>query len=306
MRKYISINPSVAYAIKHNYPVVALESTVITHGLPSPENFRLAQDMEKTIRDLGVLPATIAILDGKIRVGLSADELKQLTSPDLPKRKVGLKDISGCLLKGSAGGTTVAASLAIADLVGIKVFATGGIGGVHRGSTLDVSNDLLQLSKTPLIVVCSGAKSLLDLPATVEYLETMGVPLVGFQTDQFPAFYSRDTTLPVDVNLDHPKDIAALAKIHWELGLKSTILVGNPAPSETAIESAKVEKWIQKAQRAADEQNIKGGSLTPFIIDQLRVLSKGQTVKTNLSLLLNNAYLAANIAKRLFPAPPMA
>ena len=295
---HIQLSQEVARAINIGLPVVALESTVITHGLPRPQNLELARDMEKQIRDSGATPATIAILDGKIRIGLSDDELIRLSDSD-STLKVSHRDFATAILKKVNGGTTVAGTMLAANMAGIKVFATGGIGGVHQESSFDVSTDLHSLAEIPTIVICAGAKSILDLPATLEYLETVGVPVIGYQTDEFPAFYSRESGLNVSVRLDSPKEIAEFAKAHWSMGLKSGVLVTNPIPETEAISKSKMEPMIAKASKEAIEQNIHGQALTPFLLNRINELSKGKSLKANLALLLNNARLAAEIAKEM-------
>lgn len=295
---HIQLSNEVARAINIGLPIVALESTVITHGLPKPQNIQLARDMEKTIRDFGATPATIALLDGKIRVGLTDEELLRLADSE-SLLKVSHRDFATAILKKINGGTTVAGTMLAANMAGIKVFATGGIGGVHQESSFDVSTDLHSLAEIPTIVVCAGAKSILDLPATLETLETLGVPVVGYQTDEFPAFYSRESGLNVSVRLDSPKEIADFAKAHWSLGLKSAILVTNPIPETEAISKSKMEPLIAKASKEAVEQGIHGQALTPFLLNRINELSKGKSLKANLALLLNNARLAAEIAKEM-------
>ncbi|HCK65507.1 MAG TPA: pseudouridine-5-phosphate glycosidase [Anaerolineae bacterium] len=295
---HIQLSTEVARAINIGLPLVALESTVITHGLPKPQNLELARNMEKQIRDNGATPATIALLDGKIRLGLSDAELIRLSELDT-SLKVSHRDFATAITKKQNGGTTVAGTMLAANMAGIKVFATGGIGGVHKESAFDISTDLHALSETPMIVVCAGAKSILDLPATLEYFETMGVSVVGYQTDEFPAFYSRESGLNVSVRLDSPKDIAEFAKVHWSLGLRSAILVTNPIPQAESIPASKMEPMIAKASKEAVEQGIHGQALTPFLLNRINELSKGKSLKANLALLLNNACLAAEIAKEM-------
>lgn len=295
---HFQLSTEVARAINIGLPIVALESTVITHGLPKPQNLELARDMEKQVRDNGAVPATVALLDGKIRLGLSDAELLRLSELDT-SLKVSHRDFATAITKKANGGTTVAGTMLAANMAGIKVFATGGIGGVHKESAFDVSTDLHALSETPMIVVCAGAKSILDLPATLEYLETMGVPVVGYQTDEFPAFYSRESGLNVSVSLDSPKEIAEFAKAHWSLGLRSGILVTNPIPEAESIPASKMEPMIAKASKEAIEGGIHGQALTPFLLNRINELSKGKSLKANLALLLNNARLAAEIAKEM-------
>lgn len=291
----IILAAEIARALNSNLPVVALESTVITHGLPRPQNLQLAWDMEKTVREAGATPATIALLDGKIRAGLSEAELTQLAEAD-STLKVSRRDFATALVKKLNGGTTVAGTMFVAHQAGIEVFATGGIGGVHRESAFDISNDLPALADTPMIVVCAGAKAILDLPATLEYFETNGVPVVGYQTDEFPAFYSRESGLKVSARLDTPKEIADFAQTHWRLGMRSAILVTNPIPAAENIPMSEMNPIIEQASAEAVEKGVHGQKLTPFLLGRIGELTAGKSLKANLSLLLNNANLAAQIA----------
>jgi len=293
-----TIAPEIKIALDLGAPIVALESTVITHGLPHPQNLQLARDMEKNVRDAGATPATIALLDGQIHIGISDEELVRLSESE-STLKVSHRDFATAIVKKSNGGTTVAGTMFAANMTGIKVFATGGIGGVHKESSFDISTDLRSLAEIPTIVVCAGAKAILDLPATLEYLETMGVPVVGYGTDEFPAFYSRESGLGVSVRLDSPKEIAEFAQAHWNLGMKGGILVTNPIPEADAISAAKMEPIIAKASAEAIEQGIHGQKLTPFLLGRISELTKGKSMKANLALLLNNARLAAQIAAEL-------
>ncbi|CAG0951002.1 pseudouridylate synthase [Anaerolineales bacterium] len=293
-----TIAPEIRIALDLGMPIVALESTVITHGLPRPQNLELARDMEKNVRDTGVTPATIALLDGQIHIGLSDEELVRLSESE-STLKISHRDFATAIIKKANGGTTVAGTMYAANLAGIKVFATGGIGGVHKESAFDISTDLRSLAEIPTVVVCAGAKAILDLPATLEYLETMGVPVVGYQTDEFPAFYSRESGLGVSARLDSPKEIAEFAKAHWDMGMKSGILITNPIPEKDAISAAKMEPIIAKASAEAIEQGIHGQKLTPFLLGRISELTKGKSLKANLALLLNNARLAAEIAKEM-------
>lgn len=296
----ILISPKITTALHLGAPIVALESTVITHGLPHPQNLELARDMEKQVRGFGATPATVALLDGKIRIGLSDEELVRLSDAEADSTlKVSHRDFATAILKKVNGGTTVAGTMFAAHMAGIKVFATGGIGGVHKESSFDISTDLRTLAEIPMIVVCAGAKAILDLPATLEYLETMGVPVVGYQTDEFPAFYSRESGLGVSVRLDSPKEIADFAKAHWDLGLKSAVLVTNPIPETGAIPKSRMEPILAKASAEAIQQGIHGQKLTPFLLSRISELTKGKSLKANLDLLLNNARLAAEIAKEM-------
>lgn len=293
----INKSPEYTKAI-NNSPVVALESTVLTHGLPRPQNLQLAQDMESSVRGMGATPATIAFLDGKLHVGLSDEELKRIANED-DVIKVGPRDFATIAAKKLHGGTTVAGTMLACKHAGIKVFATGGIGGVHRESNFDISADLQALATIPMIVVCAGAKAILDLPATLEYLETMSVPVVGYGTDEFPAFYSRESGLDVSVRLDSPEEIVRFANAHWETGLQSAVLVANPVPETDAISKSEMEPFIEQANREAHEQGIHGKEVTPFLLQRINELTNGKSMQTNLALLLNNAHLAAQIANSL-------
>lgn len=280
--------------------MVALESAVITHGLPRPENLNLARSLEQTVREEGATPATIGLLDGKVHIGLRPELLERLANED-GARKISRRDFGIALARGENGGTTVAATLIAAKLAGIRVFATGGIGGVHRNVPFDISADLPELSRSPLIVVCAGAKSILDLPATVEYLETAGVAVLGYRTDEFPAFYSAQSGLPVNVRVDTPQEVARIARLHWEMGLESAILVVQPPPPESALPAEQIESVIHQALQEAEENGISGAQVTPFLLDRVNRLSGGASMQANLALLRNNARLAAQIATALFP-----
>ncbi len=278
--------------------VVALESTVLTHGLPRPQNLQLARDMERAVREEGATPATIGFLDGYLHVGLNDIELERLaTEPDA--FKVGPRDFAVFSIYEANGGTTVAGTMLACKHANLKVFATGGIGGVHRESGFDISADLQALATIPMIVVCAGAKAILDLPATVEYLETMSVPVVGYGTDEFPAFYSRESGLDVTINLDNPQDIVEFAKAHWSAGLQSAVLVANPIPVADAIPATEMEPIIERASKEAKEKKVHGQNLTPFLLEKISELTRGRSMTANLSLLLNNARLAAKIAHAL-------
>jgi len=292
------LSSEISRALNLSTPIVALESTVITHGLPRPQNLELARDMEAEIRKGGATPATIAVLNGEIRIGLSDEELVRLSEAESPL-KVSHRDFATAIVKKASGGTTVAGTMFAAHNAEIQVFATGGIGGVHKESPYDISTDLRALSEIPMIVVCAGAKAILNLPATLEYLETMGVPVVGYQTDEFPAFYSRESGLNVSVRLDTPKEIAEFAQAHWKVGMKTAVLVANPVPITEAIPRSEMEPVIAKASAEAIESNIYGQALTPFLLGRISELTEGKSLKTNLSLLLNNARLAAAIANAI-------
>jgi pseudouridine-5'-phosphate glycosidase len=276
-------------------PIVALESTVITHGLPRPQNLLLAHDMEKIVIENGAIPATVAILDGKIIIGLTSPEMERLANEE-KVRKISRRDFAAAVVKKECGGTTVAGTMYAASEAGIRIFATGGIGGVHEVDTLDVSTDLQALSDTPMIVVCAGAKAILDLPATLEYLETMAVPVIGYKTDEFPAFYSRKSGLSVNVELDTTGEIVEFAKTHWELGMRSAILVCQPLPPEDEIPFDEINGAIRQAQDEAHNNNVRGQALTPYLLARLFELTGGESLKANLKLLKKNARLAAKIA----------
>lgn len=275
--------------------VVALESTVLTHGLPRPRNLQLAYDMEHAVREEGATPATVGFLDGFLHIGMTEIELERLAN-EKDVHKVGPRDFATVISQGACGGTTVAGTMYACKHANIKVFATGGIGGVHRDSTFDISADLQALATIPMIVVCAGAKAILDLAATLEYLETMSVPVVGFGTDEFPAFYSRESGLDVSVNLEKPQDIVDFARSHWSTGLQSAVLVTNPVPGADAIPKAVMDPIIDQASGEAREKGIHGKELTPFLLERINELTKGRSMQANLSLLLNNARLAAKIA----------
>jgi pseudouridine-5'-phosphate glycosidase len=285
----------VKRAVGISLSVVALESTVLTHGLPRPHNLQLAHDMEKAIRAEGATPATVAFLDGNLHIGLSEAELDRLAN-ERNVYKVGPRDFATVMSEGACGGTTVAGTMFACKHASIKVFATGGIGGVHRESSFDISADLPALASIPMIVVCAGAKAILDLPATLEYLETMSVPVIGYGTDEFPAFYSRESGLEVSHQLDTPQEIVDFARAHWSTGMQSAVLVTNPVPTEDAIAATEMDPIIEAASKEAQRRKIHGKKLTPFLLERISELTKGKSMRANLSLLLNNARLAAQIA----------
>jgi pseudouridine-5'-phosphate glycosidase len=277
--------------------IVALESTVLTHGLPRPQNLQLAYDMEHAVREEGATPATIAFLDGYLHIGLSESEIDRLAN-ERDVYKVGPRDFATVISQQACGGTTVAGTMFACKHANehIKVFATGGIGGVHRESGFDISADLQALATIPMIVVCAGAKAILDLPATLEYLETMSVPVIGYGTDEFPAFYARGSGLEVSLRLDNAKDIVEFARAHWSTGMQSAVLVANPVPGADAILRSEMDPIIDQASREAQDKGIHGQKLTPFLLQRINDLTKGRSMRANLSLLLNNARLAAQIA----------
>ncbi len=298
LKAVFQIAPEVKQSISGGAPVVALESTVITHGLPYPENIQLAQDMEEEVRRGGAIPATIAILEGVIRVGLKIEHLEYLASAgDL--RKASPRDFSRMVMNEESGGTTVAGSIYVAHKVGIQVFATGGIGGVHRQPTGDISADLPQLAKTPMIVVCAGVKAILDLPATLEYLETHAIPVVGYKTNEFPAFYSAQSRLPTSSRVDSPEEIVELSRIHWQLGMVSALLVTVPPPPEVAMPEDEMRQAVKQALQDAKDERIRGQRVTPYLLERVSELTGNASLRANLGLLRNNAYIAAQIAVSL-------
>lgn len=296
-QELIVTSNEVKRAANISVSVVALESTVLTHGLPRPQNLQLAYDMEHAIRTEGATPATVAFLDGYLHIGLSKSEIDRLAN-ERNAYKVGPRDFATVISQAASGGTTVAGTMFACKHANtnIKVFATGGIGGVHRESGFDISADLQALATIPMIVVCAGAKAILDLPATLEYLETMSVPVIGYGTAEFPAFYSRESGLEVSVRLDTPKAIADFARAHWSTGMQSAVLVTNPVPGTDAIAQSEMEPIIERASREAQDKKIHGQQLTPFLLERISDLTKGRSMQANLSLLLNNARLAAQIA----------
>lgn len=290
------LSHEISRALNLSLPLVALESTVITHGLPRPQNLSLARDMEARVREEGAVPATIAVLEGAIHIGLSEAELEQLANASEPL-KISQRDFAAAIVQSANGGTTVAGTMFAAHTAGLKVFATGGIGGVHKETPFDVSTDLHALASIPMIVVCAGAKAILDLPATLEYLETMAVPVVGYQTEDFPAFYSRKSDLKVSASVSSPEEVVEFAQAHWEVGMRSAVLVTQPIQAEYEIPKKEMDPLILKASQEAKEKKIHGQELTPFLLQRLNELSNGRTLRANLALLLNNATLAAQIAK---------
>jgi len=301
-KAYYAVLPEVEQALERGEPIVALESTVITHGLPYPQNQKLAESLEAEIRRQDCIPATIAILDGRVHIGLNRAELEQLVHSREVVKASG-RDIAPAIQAHKSGGTTVAGTLAIAQAAGIKVFATGGIGGVHRGTTYDVSADLMQLAQSQLVVVCAGAKAILDMAATLEVLESYGVPVVGYQTDEFPAFYSRSSGLRVSFRVENPGEVAELAQAHWDLGMRSGVLVAVPPPDEVAMMGEAVERTILTALEEAKKANIHGQAVTPFLLQRVSELTGGRSLEANLGLLVNNARIAGQIARALHKHP---
>jgi len=300
MNRTLEIKSDVRQALQANRPVIALESTIISHGMPYPENIDVAKGLEKIAEENGVTPATICLMNGKIKIGIDDDELEQLAvSKDIAK--VSRRDFGRILASKKTGATTVAATMIAANLAGIKVFATGGIGGVHKGAenTFDISADLQELSKTPVIVVSAGAKAILDLPKTLEVLETYGVPVYGYQTDNFPAFYSAESDLKID-RIDSAEEIAEIYKTSAELKFNSGILIANPIQKKYEIPFIEIDKHIKIALKKADANEISGRELTPFLLAEIVKITKGSSLKTNIKLVENNVKLACEIAKKLY------
>jgi pseudouridine-5'-phosphate glycosidase len=297
IKKYLDINTEVKEALKNGNPVVALESTIISHGMPYPENVKTALNVEKIIRDNGAVPATIAILNGILKVGLTKEEIEYLGKAK-NVIKTSRRDISFIVAKKSDGATTVASTMIIASLAGIKVFATGGIGGVHRGAaeTFDISADLEELAETNVAVVCAGAKSILDIGLTLEYLETHGVPVVGYKTVEMPAFYTRKSGFKVDYMADSPEEIAFALKAKWDLGLKGGMVVANPIEEQYQMDYDTIADAIDKAVKEAEEKGIKGKEATPFLLSKVKEITGGDSLKSNIMLVYNNALLGAKIA----------
>ncbi len=300
MQDYLSITPEIEEAIKAGKPVVALESTILSHGMPFPQNMEFAHKVEEIVRAEGAIPATTAIIGGKLKVGLTSEELDLMCKGE-GVGKVSRRDVAVYLATGKTGATTVATTMMIAAMAGIKVFATGGIGGVHRGATetMDISADLQELANTPVAVVCAGAKSLLDLGLTLEYLETFGVPVLGLRTDDFPAFYCRSSGFKLDYNAATEAEVAKIAKTKWDLGLKGGLVIGNPIPEEYALDYDEMEKVIVKALELAKEQGIHGKDTTPFLLSHIKDMTEGVSFASNLQLAYNNAKAASKIAVEL-------
>lgn len=300
-RKDFAYSKEVAEAIRNAAPVVALESTVIAHGLPWPDNLAAATAMEDAVRASGAVPATIAILDGRVTVGLEEGQMRFLAeTPSSEIAKVSRRDIAAVIAEKGNGATTVAGTMICAALAGIRCFATGGIGGVHRAGqdTMDISADLRELSRTPVLVVSSGAKAILDLPRTLEVLETEGVPVIGYGTDNLPGFHARNTGLPVDRRLDRPTDVARLARAHWQMGLGG-ILLCNPVPEAEAIPSGEMESWIVEALKDAERDGITGKEATPYLLARVAEKSGGRSLRANRALLIDNARVAGEVAAAL-------
>lgn len=296
--QYLDISPEIENALENNRPVVALESTIIAHGMPYPQNVETALTVEKTIRENGALPATIAIINGRLKAGLSEKEINYIGKNGPNILKTSRRDIPFILAKKTDGATTVASTMIIANMAGIRIFATGGIGGVHRGAneTMDISADLQELAKTNVAVVCAGAKSILDIGLTLEYLETHGVPTIGYQTNEFPAFYTRKSGFNVDYKLDTPKEIADALKIKWHAGLNGGVVIANPIPKDFEPNFSHINNATEQALKEVDEQKIKGKYISPFLLKRIKEITGGESLKANIQLVLNNARLAAAVA----------
>ena len=301
MNKYLDISPEVQQALADGKPVVALESTIISHGMPYPKNVETSMLVEKTIRENGAVPATIAIIGGRLKAGLSPEEIEYLGKSGRKVAKVSRRDLAAIVASGADGATTVTTTMIIAHMAGIKVFATGGIGGVHRGAetTMDISADLEELAGTPVMVVCAGAKSILDLGLTLEYLETKGVPVIGYGTDELPAFYTRSSGFGVDYRVDTPAQLAAMFKAQQELGMKGGMLVTNPIPEQYAMDKAVIDAAIEQAVAESKEQGIHGKETTPFLLARVVELTGGDSLESNIQLVLNNAIVASKTAAEL-------
>ena len=300
LKKYMDITPEIELAVHTGRPVVALESTILSHGMPYPENLAFAREVEKIIRGEGAVPATMAIIDGRLKAGLTDEELERMCRAD-GVIKASRRDLPIVVANKLTAATTVATTMILANMAGIHIFATGGIGGVHRGGedSMDISADLQELAHTPVAVICAGAKMILDIGRTLEYLETMGVPVLGLGTDDFPAFYCRKSGFGVDFNAKTPEDVAAIAKVKWDMGLAGGMLIGNPVPEEYAMDFDEMSAVIDKAMAQAEEAGVKGKNITPFLLAHIVELTGGDSLKTNIQLAYNNARAAAKIAVAL-------
>ncbi|MBQ9064827.1 MAG: pseudouridine-5'-phosphate glycosidase [Blautia sp.] len=298
MNRYLDVKEDVARAVAEGRPVVALESTIISHGMPYPQNVETALNVERIVREAGAVPATIAIIGGRLKAGLSPEEIEYFGKKGMSITKASRRDLSILCAKGEDGATTVTTTMMIAHMAGIKVFATGGIGGVHRGAetTMDISADLEELARTPVVVVCAGAKAILDLGLTLEYLETHGVPVIGYGTEELPAFYSRSSGLKVDYRMDSPEEIAAAFRVQTSLGLEGGMLVTNPIPEEYSMDPAVINKAIDEAIDEMNRKDIHGKECTPFLLAKVKELTGGDSLDSNIQLVYNNAGLAARIA----------
>ena len=301
MTKYLDISPEVHMALDAGRPVVALESTIISHGMPYPKNVETALLVEQTIRDNGAIPATVAVIGGRLKAGLSQQEIEYLGKTGRGVPKASRRDLPALVARRSDGATTVTTTMIIANMAGIKIFATGGIGGVHRGAqtSMDISADLEELAQTPVMVVCAGAKAILDLGLTLEYLETKGVPVIGYGSYELPAFYTRSSGFNVDYRVDSPEELAGLFRAQRELGYKGGVLVANPIPEEYAMDKAVIDAAIEQALRECREQGVRGKDTTPFLLARVAELTGGDSLESNIKLVLNNAKVAALTASAL-------
>ena len=298
MNEYLDISPEVREALQQGRPVVALESTIISHGMPYPQNVETALRVEQAIRDCGAVPATIAVIGGRLKAGLSQAEIEHLGVSGRTVAKASRRDLPVLVARGVDGATTVTTTMIIASMAGIKVFATGGIGGVHRGAetTMDISADLEELARTPMMVVCAGAKSILDLGLTLEYLETKGVPVIGYGTDELPAFYTRRSGFKVDYRVDSPEELAAAFRASLKMGLGGGMLVTNPIPEEYSMDPDRINTAIDEALAEAARRGIRGKETTPFLLARVAEITGGDSLASNIQLVLNNARLAASVA----------
>ncbi|WP_310603932.1 pseudouridine-5'-phosphate glycosidase [Anaerosporobacter sp.] len=298
LNKYLDVAPEVQQALAEGKPVVALESTIISHGMPYPQNVETALAVEQIVRDNGAIPATTAIIKGRLKVGISKEEIDYLGKKGLAVNKTSRRDIPILVARGEDGASTVATTMILASLAGVKIFATGGVGGVHRGAetTMDISADLEELGMTDVMVVCAGAKSILDLGLTLEYLETKGVPVLGYQTEELPAFYTRKSGFKVDYQMDTPKELADAFTAKLDLGLRGGMLVANPIPEEYAMDSDVINKAINDAIDKMNSLGIKGKETTPFLLNEIQLITGGNSLQSNIQLVYNNAKLAAQVA----------
>ena len=301
MKEYLELSPAVEAALKAGEPVVALESTIISHGMPYPQNVETALRVEETVREAGAVPATIAVIGGKLMAGLTQAEIEYLGKKGQAVTKASRRDLPVLVARGADGATTVATTMIIAHLAGIRVFATGGIGGVHRGAetTMDISADLEELGRTPVMVVCAGAKAILDLGLTLEYLETKGVPVIGYGTEELPAFYTRTSGFKVDYRIDTPEELAAAFRAQQEMGLDGGMLVTNPIPEEYSMDPVRINAAIDQAIADSRRLGIHGKETTPYLLARVKELTSGDSLASNIQLVLNNARLAARTARAL-------
>ncbi len=301
MNRYIDMTPEVKEALETGKPVVALESTIISHGMPYPKNVQTAMAVENVIRENGAVPATIAIIKGRLKVGLTPDELEYFGKKGMAINKTSRRDIPMIVARGDDGATTVAATMIIASMAGIQIFATGGIGGVHRGAetTMDISADLDEFVKTPVMVICAGAKAILDLNLTMEYLETKGIPVYCYQTDELPAFYTRHSGIKAPFRADSPEELASIWNTKRELGIEGGFIVANPIPEQYSMDPVRINAAIDEAIAEMNKLGIHGKETTPYLLDKVQKLTGGDSLESNIKLVLNNAALAANIAKNL-------